>query len=638
MVKQMKPTETGIIRLVRFLTLVLAFTLVFATLNGCGDLTGDIATNIVPIVEFTNVPADQDTFSYAPVIRWKGRDPDGFVEEYFYADVVDSSALIDPVYYIPFISDEAWIRTEATSDTVYLLTETVQITELVFYLKCVDDRDAESNVIYRTFYRTNRAPRTPEIKWFTDPDAGYGHRIDVPDTLYSLNEISDIWPGLGFTWRSTDPDDRELYRIPLQFKYYLEKVPHDTVWEFVARDWVTRQDITFAGLPTGHYTFSVWARDDGYELSEEPAVANFDVYQPTFENTILLMNTTKEDTSSRARQGVGNILPGSQVGDLYRQLASRYPDVGYFHYAVGDSVLPFKSYLGRYRLVIWFSENLTRTTAPFEPLVRDYVRAGGRLWVLGAFVRKNMITNTTLDLMESTFAGNVSGVSVPNDEAEFRGALSGVRDLPDLRIDTSKTGTMYRGFWGPRYGTYPLLPGVDIMAAGSGVETAYYFNSFTDTASGDVFNDSAFVRAAVDTISFPPTPVGCLIVLNRGRVLEVLRVENKSRNAQARVQTLTNNVGSPPLTVVKVSYDYGEPWSVSDTIEVDYKFQPYSTFHLRPVGTRFEQLAFKPSGSIVVRYRVAVFTFPLYYLDDTNGDVTRMFNGMLDWFFYPFAH
>jgi len=617
--------------------LALLIALTAGIMTGCGSLDGDVATNQLPVVEYTNIPANNDTFSYAPVIHWKGRDPDGFVEEYMYADVIDSTALIDPRYYISFIPEDAWVKTQATSDTVYLLTETGRITEHVFYLKCIDDRQTESPVIYRTFYRSNRPPKVPEIKWFTDSDDAFGERITVTDTSYSLDVITESWPGIGFNWRSSDPDDRELYRIPLEFKYYLEKVPHDTVWEWVSQTWTTRQDITLAGLETGHYTLTVWARDDGYEVSERPASASFDVYKPTFEQPILLFNTTRENLNDPGR---GNVLPGNQVGDLYKELSARYP-TEYFHYTANDTILPFKAFLGRFKLVVWFSENKDRTAAPFEREMRDYVRAGGRLWVMGAFVR-SWTSDMTIAMAESSFPGTPGAVSVPSTKAEFTGAISGVRGMPSLEIDTAKTGEIFRSYWRGPYKLYPCLPGVDVITTGSGAETVYTFSSYSDTASGDVIGEQAFVRVNVDTIYYPPTSVACLIEIERPRVLKVTRVENVTRGKLGQVQTLTNNVGRQ--TVVRVSYEFGEPWSVDDSIVVDYEFQPSSDFHRKPIAIRYEKVVEKPGGAFEVRYRVAVFTFPLYFLnnvalpDHEEGSVSEMYNAMLDWFFYPYAH
>ncbi len=616
----------------------------FIYLGGCevmpGDLKGKVSENQPPVVEFANIPADGDTFAYAPRVFWKGRDPDGFVEYFLYADIIDSTALADPEYYIPFIPAESWKRTEASSDTIYLLTTPGQVTQHIFYLKCVDDRGAESQVIHRRFFRVNNPPNVPVIKWFTAPDDSFKTDIRIMDTLYVLDSPNEIWSGLGFAWRSSDPDDRDLYKIPLEYRYYLEKVPHDTIWQWVSRSWAIKQDLIFSGLETGHYRFTVWVRDDGYELSSRPAVAHFDVYKPTFEQSILLFNSTFENPNGQPNRG--NVVPGTQIGDLYRSLASNYTDLEYLHYPNPDSITLYKAYLGRFRLVIWFSENMSPNPAPFETALRDYVRVGGYLWVVGSFVRKNILTstgNTIINLANgSKFGGPLAGVSVPTNEAEFTGAKSGVRDLPDLTIDTSVTAEVFRRFFNSRYKTYPLLPGVDIMTAGNSVETVYYFKSYTDTASGDVTDDLAEVRTWVDTINYPPTPVDCIIKLNKTRVLEVTRVFNSTRNANGEVLTITNNVGSSGVTIVKVSYNYGTPWSTTDSIWVDYRYQPYSEFHLKPCGIRYEKLYSGSEGNFEIRYRIAIFTFPLYFLDNSDGKVSQMFNGMLRWFFQPYAH
>ncbi|MBM3329953.1 MAG: hypothetical protein FJY67_10885, partial [Calditrichaeota bacterium] len=216
-----------------------------------GRITGDVTTNQPPIVEFANVPADRDTFAYAPMIHWKGRDADGFVEYYLYADVIDSTALADPDGYVPYIPEESWVRVFAQSDTIYLLTTPGRVTQHVLYLKCVDDRGTESAVIHRRFFRINNAPNVPLIKWFTAPDTQFATDLRLTDTLYVLDQISTTWPGLGFNWKSSDPDDRDLYRIPLEYYYYLERVPHDTIWRWVGREWTSRQELIFYGLETG---------------------------------------------------------------------------------------------------------------------------------------------------------------------------------------------------------------------------------------------------------------------------------------------------------------------------------------------------------------------------------------------------
>ncbi|MBD3166297.1 hypothetical protein GF324_06850, partial [bacterium] len=230
------------------------FVLTLAFIVSCGKMEGDIDQNQAPEVSFTTVPVNQDTFSFAPVIYWKGNDPDGFVEHYSYADITDSAAIENPVDYINRIPEEAWTDTIATQARIYLLTEAGETKEHVFYVRCVDNEGAFSEVKYRTFFRENNAPNIPRVGRPSWNDELFDTTVYVQDTLFTKNEPDNIWTGIDFTWRGSDPDDKALYQIPLEYQTVLVKSPGDTV--FVSQ-WDDDQNITLSGLSTGFYTLYV---------------------------------------------------------------------------------------------------------------------------------------------------------------------------------------------------------------------------------------------------------------------------------------------------------------------------------------------------------------------------------------------
>ena len=597
-----------------------------------GSVQGDVSTNVPPVVSFANVPADQDTFGFAPVIYWKGKDSDGFVEYYEYADIIDSTALNDPLLYQEYIPEAAWIRTETTSDTVFLLTESGQITEHVFYLRCVDNNDASSDIIYRIFYRSNEPPYTPQIKWFLDSDDDFDNDVVLTDTLYVLGNINDTWAGLGFNWKSTDPDDKDLYRIPLEYFYYLEKTPHDTIWQWVSSAWTMDQDVQIFDLETGHYKLTVWVRDDGFERSERPASVVFDVYRPSFERSILVLDCNEVGRLS----GFGDVMGTDTLSNEYDKLmeqaalySSRYQDWERVR-CPDDLPSLYKSFIGKFQLIILLSDN---STSPFrgsfdrfEDQLIEYMDIGGKFWAMGSYLGNKGVLDGYLD----------SRVTARGSEYEFVSAISSVADVPDISIDTTRIRSAYSTLFQDNF-PVPILAGIDVMQTFSDAETVYYFNSYTDTASGDIMDELAFVAVSVDTLYYPPTPFNCLITLQNQRVSEVTRVENITRGKFGEVVHITNNVGADNITVVKISYASGEPWAVEDDVRVDYTFLPFSDFHYKPCALRYEELSGSGSG-FEIRFRLAIFTFPIYFLDDSEGDVSRMFNSMLDWFFWPSAH
>ena len=254
-----------------------------ALLFGCGKFDGSVTTNQIPTVEFATTPKDSSVFNSAPVISWFGTDPDGFVESYSFADIVDPAALADPVSYETQIPQDAWQTTAATSDTIILLTSSGDTTDHIFYLKCTDNRGGESQLVYRRFSRTNLPPDAPQIH---DPLSDvWSSRLEMSDTLYSIESPTTLWPGINFNWKASDPDSRVGQTIALTFKYYLIKAPNDTIQRFVSQNWSTTKTITLSGLETGSYRFEIYSRDDGLTISRSPGVAYFTIIQPPFDKS-----------------------------------------------------------------------------------------------------------------------------------------------------------------------------------------------------------------------------------------------------------------------------------------------------------------------------------------------------------------
>ena len=210
---------------------------------GCNRLDGKEDTNQSPVVAFVNVPLDSSEFNYAPVVRWTGYDPDGLIQAYQYHD--DSTTAAVAAYaagdaalaaYIAGLSSAVWTTTFATSDTIYLRrSEADSITQHVFMVRAVDDKEAVSSVKVRTYFRTNQPPYAPQVKWAADPDRedtvkGYQLVYSIPDTLFWNDTLTSTWSGISFLWKGSDPDSRDLNIIPLTFSYKL--VNDDTQQEF----------------------------------------------------------------------------------------------------------------------------------------------------------------------------------------------------------------------------------------------------------------------------------------------------------------------------------------------------------------------------------------------------------------------
>jgi hypothetical protein len=612
-------------------------------------------------IDFQFIIENYYIFSFAPTVYWKGTDPDGFVEYYRYADVYDPAFIadfrVDPQgTYAAHQHEFNWVDTTAMSARIYLLTATGDTTEHVVFIKAVDNQGSESNNLeFKTFFRSNNAPNNPQIKPLELADTEYALNFVVEDTVFCLDEITPLWPGISYNWRSDDPDDMELYQIPLEFSYYLVKTPGDTLWDKSNPNWSETTQIQLFGLETGSYVFSVWVRDDGLTLSTEPATIQFKTVKPTFEHHILLIDETVN--AGLFEVEVNDIA--TFYLDLLENIEGTLENDNYVMDGVDVRLLdnsdsntsrfvpiPY-SVIGQYQLVMIFADDHTLANAEYvnnrNEVLADFLDIGGRLWFIGRRVLGGEFgfpngLNVPVDgfannylQIETGFASNRQDLQ---QAIEFIGGIPVIREeFPELQIDTSRVAELN----GLPSDPNTALMEIDWYTRSDEAVTLYTFNSNT----ADTVVTNPYVYGDDATVLPGATQERCSLIPTNTGLLDVFRVENVTKNALGTVE------GFSPDTIW-VSYQ-SEPWSDSDSLSVDYKYDPISDMHLKPVAIRYEAqprilTTIELGGNIItfytytLGYRTSVFGFPLYFMDNSNGEVEDVVRTMLNWFFYPMIH
>ncbi len=653
-------------------------TLMVIFYTGCGSLEGDENKNIPPNVDFVTVPVDGDTFNYAPYIYWRGNDPDGFVEYYSYADITDSAAFINPIAFYNQIPDEEWTDTITTQARIYLLTETGEFQQHTFYIRCFDNDGAVSKPRYRTFYRTNEPPRVPEIGLVGAEDEEMGHSIYIADTLFSGTDITDTWGGIAFTWRGSDPDDRSLYKIPLQFQPILVKAPGDTIFR---RPWSDDLGIVLSDLETGFYTLYVWSRDDGFTSSNAPARIEFNVIKPSFERRVLFYLEANSPIP---------IPPMDTLKTFYKRLlddvygANATADTVDIRFLVNRqigtrSTWLSKSLINRYRMIILATDQFRLNPAETYDAVYvetrsknliDYLKVGGRVWYMGRLVGDGVLnlgtpanrTNGYILMDEYLMADSISSIcnhnlpnwivgSGPNSraKADFVRTRPALPNFPEIHYDISKV--RYNAF--NRFYVDSLnygMTGAEIIARKTGAETTQYYVSVT---SEDSIRNRATVVAEASTVistgilwegteleyefDYPPTRTRCYIQT----VHENVYPDSVSRvlNATLQLAGYNNYEGEPVLVnnnIIFVSYPEGREWSEQDSLIVDYKYNPLTRFHLKPCEIRFERIETSQLTFSQLRFRTAFTTFSYYFM--VYPEVVDAWRAMINWFEDPNIH
>ncbi|MCB2198797.1 hypothetical protein KQI63_05285 [bacterium] len=645
----------------RLIIVFLALSLLLAVLAGCAEMQGDVDENRAPNVFFVNVHDSSASivYDYAPVIQWHGNDPDGFVDHYSYADITDSAAIQNPEGYINQIPAEVWKDTIATSARIFLLSEAGDTTEHVFYVRCEDNEGMLSDIAYRTFFRTNRPPDVPKIGITGEDEDNFSERrVITSDTLFSAPEITSTFPGISFSWRGKDPDDKALFKIPLEFQAILIKSPSDTVF---VRNWSDDTDITLADLETGNYTLNVWARDDGFTRSVNPARIEFYVIRPTFEHHLLVVYESNNQgtiatlpSTASSMAFYDGILQDANESLENVEFDFDGLDVQYMvinQAQITAANLPSRSLISQYQMVIFIQDQFKTasfSTSNYIPekanLLGDYLAVGGRAWLVGRMMGGQMLNWTSASATERDIYLRYFGVSSITTTswlrtgslcyAEFIGSRKAIAEFPDLAYDYAKAAEN----WLETPGYLPNSEGqsgVERIERAQGAQTTQYIYSNTAGSLIETEPEDATVVQAVTingvNINYPPTPTTCYLQTANPNIEEVLSVVNVTKQEAGAVNAVGEVVFVNNRTIF-VSYDEGQPWADSDSLAVTYTYDPISDFHLKPCAIRYEGV---DNGDVFaeLRFRTALTAYSPYFME--RDGVLEEWILMLDWFFNP---
>ena len=194
-------------------------------LPGCTNtLKGDVTANQIPIVEFVNIPPENQRFSRNPEVYWIGTDNDGQITYYRYYVIPTDSVTGSPMDYINALNDTMWTYvdidpTAADPKTANIIPLKANLNNPVndyvpqyIFLQAFDNSGAGSVIKTRVLNRNDNPPET-SIQYF-DPRKPF---------------VTAIFPGgivtgLGLTWSGSDKKDYDelgLTAPPFQFEWHL---------------------------------------------------------------------------------------------------------------------------------------------------------------------------------------------------------------------------------------------------------------------------------------------------------------------------------------------------------------------------------------------------------------------------------
>ncbi len=466
-----------------------------AILAGCpsSELGGVRIDNVSPWVEWSNTPQDLQQHSANPKLFWFGSDGDGQIIDYEYVvlleEDVDTGGGIDQMA-SDFPESIEWTSLGNITEAVIPLfasTDTAEYVDQYVFLRCIDDKDTYSEIIYLFLSRNNHPPTC----FVTVP---LGPRWCLPDT-------NEFWSGISVSWEGKDSLDYEgiqpdfLWHVRIYGPFLTVPDSTDTLGQYgvfvdpeTGVDTLTITGMAIVDLQTGWYILYVKNFDDAH-VSSIPALGIFEVYEPKWIRypdeaiDILVVN------QSRFQPLPGN-LPSSWEDSVVIFYENLLADAGFTddQWDWTDESNLTRSLLYNYRMVIVDDIDWNGNITGVEEELSLYMNVGGMLWVNGRFSfsdipnqegRVDYGLNDPDHPLPYPYLG-ISFAYFPPAVltfSEFEGARQILAGLPVLDVDTLKIQGMAGSF------DY-AVPRVEYLSKVIGAQTLYKFRAINPQLSG----------------------------------------------------------------------------------------------------------------------------------------------------------
>jgi len=557
---------------------------------GCGkkSLKGTPLENKAPTIAFSNTPPENYVFTSNPRLTWIGTDEDGRVISYYYLVVLDDS-IGNPADYLDSLPpDSLWtvVPQESTTVTVRFFAspnETDTVGQYVF-AKCVDDDGWFSQVIYRRYARVNRPPQT-RITIFpgkTNPSDSLPPSQMVGDYLWVLPETTRVWSGLKITWEGKDPLDFPEGEPDFEYEWNLFG-PYDTSAAAALSIADTSADLLIR-----------WSYDDS---TGSRWLYSKDVVLKNLRTGAYIFTVRVRDDAL-----VPDPTPAWNKFVLVEPVWISAPDA-----ALDIMIIQATQYRTQTDTTTRGYPRLNNPPS-FPDSIRQFYRdmiegtgAGYTYTIYGSHV-----TGTTLAPVPpiSQFAKHRMVII---DNADFN---KGDLYSPDATTENPMAGAVRRYL---QAGGKVWVIGRQVFQNNPGIVGKSDYGSqslpfqYFDISYG-TFSSNAGV-----------SPIGELVAANPTRNSPFERlVVNQTR---CRYMYQFN------LSKVEVMARYSNNSTTLFTYEAinpDTSFQEGWPIHAMPVAIRY-----RPSHGA---FKTSIFTIPLYFMDNSGGEVQQVFSTMLAWF------
>ncbi|MBU4485974.1 MAG: hypothetical protein KKD38_03525, partial [Candidatus Delongbacteria bacterium] len=482
-----------------------------------------------------------------------------------------------------------------------------------------------------------------------------------------------------FKWWGEDKD----FNSTIEFKWELWENTGKTAVFVNESDWSTAYSVELSDdmyyhNSAGNYSFKVFIKDDALEQGESNLTVNFSVFTPTFEKGILFI----DDTDSTLTESSSYLYyEGNPAADNVRNMYEAFLEEAGFTDVNTD---PLKDYdmvkfklvtelvrtdttwtiigpdttfttedvyknfyypdlkkMSEYRLIIIASEdrsnengidfNGTQDNQGYSSFLPDLLDAGGKVFIIGHCA---LMKNQPYRLEANKYYAPIRQIFDPY--------AAGLTEIADI------TFNLFHDYFGIYAMTFPETKtwfSQDVWdIRPPSVPTDYYlqdnydfigitkYDNITDIAENEIKVDSVKVNESWRDFTLQVGPQSYLIPMSlkdNGTVLTgIPTIEAFKGEAVYKYKSIYD------LPVLPDDPDTVYDTDINGTVYHSLKY----TDPVLTDGDNSGDITRK-TGAIATRYiadgdhyRTAFFAFPLYYMNNDNGQVSDMFKAMIDWF------
>lgn len=439
-------------------------------LTNCAKETNPMLPNKPPNTTMANIPVNGDTLYAYVTLHWDGEDTDGYVTHYKYRYVTYHVFEGDSVF-------KEWRTTDSTCQTIAF--ESSDSLNLQFFeVKAVDNSGGEDP--------------TPAVKEFYTVKAYAPETtIESPENnqdFFVLPETNDWWQGIQIIFGSSDKDGEVV-----EYGY---RVDNQGEWTWLEDTMVVLTPDEFAMPLTGNHTIEVISKDNTGIVDPAPASVTIELFEPTFDKGILIIDETEEGTRTPG------FTSDEEVDSFYNELFNPDSSVDYF-----ENGLPPKNILGRYKLLVWHSDynHDKHYVGEEKDYIIEYLQAGGKLVLSGWRIIKSFDLEASFPQIydSESFLAEYLHVSGANECPSVDGAFEwarGKNGYPDsihvnLDIDAINAFPYFGG-----------LTNINIITSGAFTRNIFTFQCKEGFSDRAIFQDRAcairYTGSSFDIILF----------------------------------------------------------------------------------------------------------------------------------------